>query len=100
MSSGSLSRERWAVLEPLLDRALELDSTRRSRYLDEACGSNAELRDEIESLLEAGEAGGFMLSTPAAVTFAPLLDDPIPVRLGDRYHVVREVVRGGMSTVF
>ena len=100
MSFGSLSRERWAVLEPLLDRALELDSARRSRFLDEACGSNAALREEIESLLEACEAGGFMLSTPAAVTFAPLLDDPIPVRLGDRYHVVREVARGGMATVF
>ena len=37
---------------------------------------------------------------PAAVTYAPLLTEPIPTVLGERYHLVREIARGGMATVF
>ena len=32
MTLGSLSRERWAVLEPLLDAALELEPTERPAF--------------------------------------------------------------------
>ena len=100
MSLGSLSRERWAVLEPLLDAALELDAARRGEFLDDACGPDTPLRAEVGALLAACEQGEGMLAMPAAVTYAPLLTEPIPTVLGDRYHLVREIARGGMATVF
>jgi len=36
MTPDSLSRERWSVLEPLLDAALELAPAKRSAFLDQA----------------------------------------------------------------
>ena len=44
MTLGSLSRERWNMLEPLLDEALELDAEHRSTFLDEACRGDLALR--------------------------------------------------------
>ena len=73
MTLGSLSRERWNMLEPLLDEALELDTEHRSTFLDEACRGNAVLRAEIDALLAACEKGDEILSAPAAVAYAPLL---------------------------
>ncbi|MEO5815800.1 MAG: serine/threonine-protein kinase [Gemmatimonadaceae bacterium] len=99
---GSISRARWSVLEPLLDAALELEPSRRSAFVDEACSTDAALRAEITALILACERGQRLLSTPATVAFAPLLAEstpPLPDQLGGRYHIVREIGRGGMATV-
>ena len=50
-------------------KALELGSSdERRQYLDQACGADAALRAEVESLLEAGvRAGGFLESPPSAL---------------------------------
>ena len=46
--------------------AVKLPPDRRAAYLDQACGSDAELRVEIESLLHAHDAtGGFLEDVPA-----------------------------------
>jgi serine/threonine-protein kinase len=102
-SLGSLSRERWQELEPLLDAALEVDPARRPAFLDRACGGDLALRAELRSLLAACDLGANMLETPAAITYAPLLaeePEPVPTLLGGRYHIVREIGRGGMATVY
>ncbi|MEO8333985.1 MAG: serine/threonine-protein kinase [bacterium] len=99
---GSISRDRWTVLEPLLDAALELEPSRRSAFVDEACRKDAALRAEITALILACERGHTLLSTPATIAFAPLLAEPspqLPEQLGGRYHIVREIGRGGMATV-
>jgi len=103
MTLGSLSRERWNVLEPLLDEALELEAERRSGFLDEACRGDTSLRAEIDALIAACEKGDEILSAPAAVAYAPLLAEvapELPTVLGDRYRIVREIGRGGMGTVY
>ena len=100
---GSLSRERWQVLEPLLDAALELEPTQRTAFLDKACHGDPGLREDVRSLLAACELGTTILATPAAITYAPLLADDaalMPSLLGNRYHIVREIGRGGMATVY
>jgi serine/threonine-protein kinase len=107
MSSGSvlrgLSRERWKVVERLLDTALDLDPGQRSAFLDDACGDDVALADEVRSLLAACENSTKMFERPAAVAVAPLLGDreaTTPALLGGRYRIVREIGRGGMGTVY
>ena len=103
MALGSLSHERWKLLEPLLDEALELEQERRSAFLDDVCHGDAELRAELGDLLAACDKGDTILSDPAAVAYGPLLAEmtpAIPSPISGRYHIVREIGRGGMGTVY
>jgi TolB-like protein len=103
MTLDSMSRERWSVLEPLLDAALELAPPLRAEFLDDACLGDTTLRAEVGQLLAACELADTILGDPAAVTYGPLLAETTPVLpmvLGDRYHIVREIGRGGMATVY
>jgi serine/threonine-protein kinase len=104
MTWGSVSRERWRVLEPLLDAALELDPAERPPFIADACGRDLRLRGELESLIAACEQADTILTEPAVITYQPLLDrettGELPQSLGGRYHIVREIGRGGMATVY
>jgi len=102
-SLGMLSRERWQLLEPLLDAALELDAGQRAEFLDSACPDDRDLQEELRGLVASCELGESILAMPAAVRFAPLLaheSDGMPAVLGGRYRIVREIARGGMATVY
>ncbi|HSK18561.1 MAG TPA: protein kinase [Longimicrobiales bacterium] len=111
-----LTPEIWRRVEPLLDRALELDATARAAFLESACAGEPQLRAAVEALLRAdGEAGEF-LETPAAVRAgellrageAPLDADPTHAadagaRDGERigpFRIVRELAAGGMGVVY
>ena len=103
MTSAPLSRERWAVVEPLLDAALELEPTERSAFVDSACRGDTGLRAEVRALLAACERGDTLLARPAVEEYAPLLAEPSAAPtalLGGRYRVVREIAQGGMATVY
>ena len=73
MALGSLSRERWAVLEPLLDAALELEPASRRAFVDEKCRSDPVLHAELGALLTACDLGDALLARPASIAYAPLL---------------------------
>ena len=49
-----MTPEDWQRVKPILAAALELDSARRSAYLQQACADSS-LRDEIQSLIVAHE---------------------------------------------
>jgi len=49
--------ERWQEIKDLLMGAMGRSSAERAAYLDEVCGADATLRQEVESLLAAG--GGY-----------------------------------------
>ena len=101
---GSLLADRWLQLSPLVDAVLDAPRDRRSSVLTEVSGGDAQLRDEIERLVDECERGVPMLDRPAAEGFSHLLvadpDAAIPEMLGGRYRIEREVGRGGMSRVY
>src|ERR1700733_13966229 len=83
--------------------AVKLPPERRADYLDQACGSDAELRAEIESLLHAHEAtGGF----PEDVRAGPDPNEdsqPIAERPGTAigpYKLIEPLGEGGMGKVW
>ena len=43
---------RWEQVEKLCQAALELEESRRAAFLEQACAGDAELRREVESLLQ------------------------------------------------
>jgi serine/threonine protein kinase/Flp pilus assembly protein TadD len=75
----------------------------RATYLDAACGGDAELREQVESLLKAhDEASGFL-----ATIERPKSTDSgaVPLREGpgstiDRYKLLQQIGEGGFGTVF
>src|SRR5690349_5744230 len=101
MRRAPLSPEQWAVLDPLLDAALEICPDEREEWVQRACADDPDVAAELMSLLAACDLTEDFLSEPAAATYAPLLDEPeLPEELGGRYRIVREIGRGGMATVY
>jgi serine/threonine protein kinase/tetratricopeptide (TPR) repeat protein len=102
-----LSRERWQMLEPLLDAALALPPERRTAFLAESCGANDAMRDELARMLIACErtGGGELLARPAAERCAALWtraddDTHLADAVADRYTLEDEAGRGGMAVVY
>src|SRR5205823_3967580 len=100
-----MTPERWRQMKELLGTVLELDPAKRTGYLDQACGNDAELRMDLERLLAAGEkAGTHFLSHPAVLRefildFPQLVETWIGRRIGS-YELVEEIGVGGMGEVY
>lgn len=98
--------ESWRRIEEIFDRAVAAPVAQRAALLDEACGNDAELRAEVESLLEHDtRAGDDFLDSPVVALRHPDRSAPewalalVGKRLG-RYTIVRLVGHGGMGCVY
>ena len=68
-----MNPSRWRHIKAIADKALDLDAAKRVSFLDEACGGHAELRAQVESLLESSSVPDDFLSTPATGAATRLL---------------------------
>ena len=83
--------------------AIKLPADQRSAYLDRACGTNADLRREIESLLRAHEATGVFLPDQSARFEPTSIDEAVPECAGTMigaYKLMEQIGEGGMGLVF
>jgi len=88
--------ERWKRIKEVLDVSLRLKPGERDAYLTRVCETDSEMREEVESLLEAHQAGGEFLETPALTEPS---DPIVGVRLG-AYEVIELIGHGGMGSVY
>ena len=80
--------------------AAKLTPDQRPAYLDEACGDNRPLRDEVESLLRAHDPDGSFLGSPA---IAATINQPISERPGSiigPYKLREQIGEGGFGVVY
>ena len=98
-----MQSERWLRIEEIFQSALDCPQENRARLLDSACGDDAELRGEIESLLASHEESGF--TAPAAFHDGVKVLEQRTLQLEEgrkfgSYRVLRTIGRGGMGSVY
>lgn len=83
--------------------AIEIASaSERQVWLDQVCGSDAELRRQLDRLLQAHYCGGSIIDSPAhavATTFLPSETDCIGTQIGP-YKLLQKIGEGGMGVVY
>jgi tRNA A-37 threonylcarbamoyl transferase component Bud32/tetratricopeptide (TPR) repeat protein len=105
-SGAASSGAPWAVIEPLLDRALELPATEQDALLEQTRASDPALAAELARLVYAGRCVGGFLEEEAAVYAEPLLTwaaerEPLePSAMLGRYEIIRRLGRGATATVY
>jgi predicted ATPase/serine/threonine protein kinase len=102
--SAGKNAERHQQIGQLFHAALELPDQSRSSFLDEACGGDAGLRHQVESLLRADQEAGGFIATPAIDLLASAIAHqpdagPLRTRIG-AYDVLSLIGRGGMGEVY
>jgi len=65
--------QRWQQLKQIFQSALELPAAERSSFLNQACGGDAELRSEVESLISSHNEAGNSIEGMAAEAATKML---------------------------
>jgi serine/threonine protein kinase len=99
-----MTPERWQQIKRTFHEALAIDIGARQSFLARACGADAELRQEVEGLLDAHEQTAHIVDQPVAEVAAQLIEAGDGESLIDSeigpYRITAEIGRGGMGTVY
>ena len=91
--------ERWQRVKEIFEGALERQGDERAAFLDRACDGDAEVREEVESLLRSYEVAGSFMESPA-IAHANLEQKLTPGQRVGHYQIVNLIGEGGMGEVY
>src|SRR6516162_282155 len=100
---AALTMDRWKLIEEIFQSALERPLLERSAYVAQACGDDAELCLEVESLLGSAGNATTDLNSVVAGDLREVVRSSDASELGLRvgpYRLVRELDGGGMGVVY
>ena len=101
-----MNTDRDKLVKEIFADALEkANAAERAAYLTQACGNDAQLRQQVEALLLAHEKAGGFLEEPAAALPGGTIVVPTPLteKPGDRighYKLLQQIGEGGCGVVY
>jgi len=94
----------WQQIKAIFYSAQECEPADRARFLNRACGDDASMRQEVESLLAADETNEDFLGTPAYELMAGVLADKKTEFVAGQevgpYTILSSLGTGGMGQVY
>jgi hypothetical protein len=94
----AITRTRWQLLSPYLDRALDLPADERASWIASLRDTDHVLADQLQTLIEEQESArrdGFLSGAPVSRPAVSVAGQ----RIGG-YRLVAPIGRGGMGTVW
>src|SRR5690242_8402289 len=99
-----ITHDSWKRIKEIFHSAQELDPAERSDFLDEACGDDPSLREEVEALLTADASNEDFLSAPAYEFAASIIaGDEVEFSPGQKigpYTILCPLGAGGMGQIY
>ncbi len=90
----------WNRIEEIFLAAADLHGEERARYLAAACGEDAGLRREVESLLDADKTGDAPVAAVVRESVHSMVKQEFDGLSAGAWRLVDEIGRGGMGTVY